>query len=97
MLSNHNANNSAAGACNSQPLSQQCHIGETAHKPLTLYASPTKLMDSLQPYVQNQLVPLASKILQDPTAGDLLELGKAGMRMVWPEHSTGARIAAEAQ
>ena len=96
MLSNHNAKNSAAGACNFHPLGQQCHSGETAHKPLILYASPKKLMDSLQPYVQNQLVPLASKILQDPTAADLLELGETGMCMVCLEHSTGAGIAVEA-
>lgn len=68
MLSKHDANSSAAGACNSHPLSQQCHTGKTTHKPLTLYASPTKPMDSLQPYAQKQLVPLASVILQDPTA-----------------------------
>lgn len=54
-------------------------------------------MDSLQPRVPNQLVPLASKILQHPTDTDLLELSETGMCMVYLEHSTGARIAAEAQ
>lgn len=84
MLSNHNAKNSAAGTCN---LGQQCHIGETAHKSLTLYTLPTKLMDSLQPYVQNQLAPLTSKIVQDPTAADLLELGEPAICMVCLDHS----------
>lgn len=44
-------------------------------------------MDSLQPYVQNQLAPLASKILQDPTAADLLELGEPAICMVCLDHS----------
>lgn len=66
-------------------------------KPLTLYALPRKLMDFSQPYMQNQLVPLASETLQDPTAAYLLELGENGMCVVCLEHSTGARTAAEAQ
>lgn len=57
MLALHNTDNSAVGAgSNSHPLGQQCHRGETALKPLTLYTSSAKLMDSLQPHVQNQLV-----------------------------------------
>jgi len=50
----HNVNNSTAGACNSHSLSQQCHIGETVHKPQNLCALPKKLMDFLQPCMQNQ-------------------------------------------
>lgn len=87
MLSIHNTENSAAGAgSNSHPLGQQCHRGETALKLLTLYTLSAKVMDSLQPHVQNQLVATGYLRGRQAAWGDSSGFTESNWHCLWRLH-----------